>query len=662
MHIPSETDPLIGPARRSKPFYRARPLWIVPFAITAALVRGMTAAPRIEVFTQLACAQIHPHPYNHTVSATSADSLSFHGAPSAPNLPPLWISLEEGEEDPRHLPSRQCMNDPAVQGYAARLQTTMITTMGLLSVLSTGWWGHFGERFGRTKVLAIATLGLFLTDMTFILVSTPGSPLASHGHKLLLISPIIEGSLGGWSTLQSVTNAYISDCTSSGSRASVFSRFAGVFFFGFSMGPALAGWLIRNKIGLAPDAETSVAPVFYIACLCSFLNVLFTLFVVPESLSADKRAAAQASYRVQHSAKGKGRALSGSAPLADNEGASTQEERDEAYADVGVIRTFLSPMALFYPVKLTDASTNKTARDWSLTFMGMGLFATTLATGIFQIKYLYADHVYSLGAEKLSYYISFMGGSRAVFMLALLPLFISTFKPKSKNAGKSTPGKPTKAHLGREIGFDLLVSRLSVMIDIISNVLVVMTPSPTYKVHQLFTDSVSSSASAPTPASSHSLALFVMASGLGCMGSGVIPAVQSLALLIVQARTLVSGGEVTQGKGGEGVGKIFGAFAVLQATGQMILGPMMFGLIYSSTVATYPKAVFAVAACVLVFGLVCLLLAQSPLQTFKKAKRRLADEEEAARGRSRVSKDVWNIDSAPSSSGSSGSSAGPSSL
>lgn len=39
----------------------------------------------------------------------------------------------------------------------------MTTTMGLLSALTTGWWGHFGERFGRTKVLAGSTLGLFLT-------------------------------------------------------------------------------------------------------------------------------------------------------------------------------------------------------------------------------------------------------------------------------------------------------------------------------------------------------------------------------------------------------------------------------------------------------------------------------------------------------------------
>ena len=37
------------------------------------------------------------------------------------------------------------------------------------------------------------------------------------------------------------------------------------------------------------------------------------------------------------------------------------------------------------------------------------------------MKYLYARHSYGWGAEQLSYYISFMGGSRAMFLLFVLP-------------------------------------------------------------------------------------------------------------------------------------------------------------------------------------------------------------------------------------------------
>lgn len=39
----------------------------------------------------------------------------------------------------------------------------MTTTMGLLSALTTGWWGQFGDRHGRTRVITCAVLGLLFT-------------------------------------------------------------------------------------------------------------------------------------------------------------------------------------------------------------------------------------------------------------------------------------------------------------------------------------------------------------------------------------------------------------------------------------------------------------------------------------------------------------------
>ena len=142
----------------------------------------MTLAPRIEIYTQLSC----NNRYHHTEIPTSLSnpnaqsnlpSFYFTLDPSGPQLhphstPALYHNLAfqdvpdpktETEEDPRRLPSARCISDPAVQAGAARLQTIMTTTMGFLSALTTGWWGHFGERHGRTKVLAISTFGLLMT-------------------------------------------------------------------------------------------------------------------------------------------------------------------------------------------------------------------------------------------------------------------------------------------------------------------------------------------------------------------------------------------------------------------------------------------------------------------------------------------------------------------
>lgn len=139
-------------------------------------------ASRVEVFTELSCNQLHDN-YNHTTIAIASTALSYQdsihqsldpvglsfGPLHLPSLPPSQL-LEESEgdgvsegDDPRVIPGKKCVSDPAVQAGAARLQTIMTTTMGALSALTTGWWGQFGERHGRTRVLAISTLGLFLT-------------------------------------------------------------------------------------------------------------------------------------------------------------------------------------------------------------------------------------------------------------------------------------------------------------------------------------------------------------------------------------------------------------------------------------------------------------------------------------------------------------------
>lgn len=119
----------------------------------------MTLAPRVQVFTQLSCNQLYHH--------------QSHNLPIDYSLPPVSDNIYADTTGSYHLlsfdplshvpPGNTCASDPAVQSRAARLQTIMMTTMGIMSALTTGWWGHFGERHGRTRVLAASTLGLLIT-------------------------------------------------------------------------------------------------------------------------------------------------------------------------------------------------------------------------------------------------------------------------------------------------------------------------------------------------------------------------------------------------------------------------------------------------------------------------------------------------------------------
>ncbi|KAI0084119.1 MFS general substrate transporter [Irpex rosettiformis] len=664
---PSESAPLLGSPHTKKPFYRPRPLWLVPFGIVASIVRGMTLAPRVQVFTQLSCNEFYGHDvYDHT-SHSAINVTIAHPSPQSSHVP-LHSSLDpfgpysdrssidivftpsdgllsgtssaasatDDENNPRASPSQKCLSDPRVQSKAAKLQTIMTITMGALSALSTGWWGHFGERYGRMRVLAAATLGLFLTDLTFILVSTPHSIFARYGNVLLVVAPTIEGLLGGWSTLQGATSAYISDCTSDGSRAQVFSRFTGVFYLGFSVGPALGAYLIRHPLFQSPstssgslDGPPPVTSAFYVAAMASFVNLLLVLFIFPESLRKKKT-------------KG---GLQYSAVPCTTAGSENLE--------TSLVKRFFGPLALLAPKKAPRLDGGY-SRDWSLTILSTSFFLYLLAMGIFQIKYLYAEHVYHWTAEQLSYYITFVGGIRAVQLLFIMPYIISTCKPKPKQKepqsvsssvavhhsgspkqhgsvvfAHAKDAKPSLGRLKKEMSFDVLLLRLSLLIDFFSHTLVSLSPADAGQ------------------------ALFVGFTALSSLGSGVQPGVNSLALCILQMRAQASG-QSGNGEGDGGVGRLFGALASLQAVGQMILGPLMFGVIYSSTVANFPKAIFVTAACTLFTALILLSFLRPDVAL--RVKRRVRQDDESERGRSRISKDLGRSSQAfasePSSSGS----------
>lgn len=208
------------------------------------------------------------------------------------------------------------------------------------------------------------------SDLTFILISTPHSIFATHGHKLLIISPFIEGLLGGYSTLQGATSAYISDCTSDGSRAKIFSRFAGVFYLGFSLGPAVGAYLIRHPIFMdggeggtnAHDGVAMVTSVFYVAAVCSFVNLVLVLFVFPESLDKKK--------------------MKGGRCRSDREegfGEGGGEGDGDGFSEQGVLGRFFGPLKLFLPKKI-EFPEGGYHWDWSLTILAVALFGYLLSS------------------------------------------------------------------------------------------------------------------------------------------------------------------------------------------------------------------------------------------------------------------------------------------
>lgn len=129
--------------------------------------------------------------------------------------------------------------------------------------------GGLSDAFGRRPVLILA-LATLAVDYAIMALAT--------GFWLLLIGRLLAGIAGA--TYITAT-AYLADISSPEKRAANFGLIGATFGVGFVMGPVLGGTL----------AAWHITAPFWTAAAFSALNVVFGLFVLPESLTPARRRA-----------------------------------------------------------------------------------------------------------------------------------------------------------------------------------------------------------------------------------------------------------------------------------------------------------------------------------------------------------------------------------
>lgn len=167
-----------------------------------------------------------------------------------PVLPKLIVEFEGGD-------LRQAAMITGVFGFSwALMQFMFQPALGALS-----------DRYGRRPVVLLSNLGLGL-DYIFMALA-PSLAFLFVGR---LISGVTAASV-------STANAYISDITPPEKRAGRFGMIGAAFGVGFILGPALGGWLGNHGLRLP----------FWAAAAFSLANALYGYFILPESLSPEKR-------------------------------------------------------------------------------------------------------------------------------------------------------------------------------------------------------------------------------------------------------------------------------------------------------------------------------------------------------------------------------------
>src|SRR4249920_106385 len=150
---------------------------------------------------------------------------------------------------------------------ASRYGGWLVFCFALMQFVFSPILGGLSDRFGRRPVVLLSNFGL---GLDYVLMALAPSLI------WLFVGRVISGIT---SASVSTAFAYIADMTAPERRAAVFGKVGAAFGAGFILGPAIGG-LLGNVDPRLP---------FWAAAALSFVNTLYGLLILPESLPLDRR-------------------------------------------------------------------------------------------------------------------------------------------------------------------------------------------------------------------------------------------------------------------------------------------------------------------------------------------------------------------------------------
>lgn len=248
LRVPEQNKNEIN-ARTDQPWYR-RPsvFWLLPLFTLATTAFGATIVPKIEIILSIICRQ---HFASHAILPSPMDPIQ--------------------DAEPR-------CQDAQVQALVSTFTKYGNLICGILTALISPRLGALSDRYGRTKMIAITTLGSLLGEIVFLIVAHRPDTLSANW---ILLGYVFDGLGGSFIAALALSYAYASDCTPHAKRNVVFGYYSGCLFAGIALGPLLAAF--------ATELSQNIFMVFYIALACQSLFMFCMLFILPESLSQTRQ-------------------------------------------------------------------------------------------------------------------------------------------------------------------------------------------------------------------------------------------------------------------------------------------------------------------------------------------------------------------------------------
>lgn len=360
--------------------------WLVaPFSLFT-LAFGTTLVPKINLILVLICR-------DHAASMNPMQPMGTHS---------------RRLEDLPSVESPLCRN-PDVQVLVAQFALVCTLLAGISSAFTSPVIGALSDRYGRTRLIVLATLGAFASELLTVAAARMPDVVSV---QWIMFGFVLDGICGSFIAIMAINHAYATDITPPLQRNVVFGFFHGCLFAGIAFGPILGGYITQWS--------GSLVTVFYFAIAAHAVFMLSMLFLVPESLTKERQLAArELPYKI--------------------------------YAPLGVLwpeLTAASPLLRRNLVLLAAADT----------------ISFGVAMGAMTVTILYGELRFGWGNLESSRFLSAVNISRVANLLIGLPVLNRIFRSR---ASSKADGTPTSAVSRGSDALDVGIIRFSFAIELL---------------------------------------------------------------------------------------------------------------------------------------------------------------------------------------------------
>ncbi|KAI0863107.1 MFS general substrate transporter [Xylaria cubensis] len=502
--------------------FRGLPWWKTPTAywlvgpyLIFTLAFGGLIVPKIELIVTLVCR----HYFAEQQTLDSGNIIAIGGS------------------------NPQCNSAP-VQKNVAAFTLVLSALAGGLSAFTAPKLGSLSDRYGRRRLLVVASCGGIVNEI--ITIITAKYPDAVD-YRFLILGSFFDGISGSFTAVSVLGNSYVSDCTPPSKRGVALGYLQACLFTGLAFGPVLAG-----KLAVWTG---SILSIFYIALGCHVFVISFIWFVVPESLSKKRRMAAQEKHQAEQETIQAALPDSVERVFGSRLPAWMASDKLRTWLLILLSANPLAPLKMFVP---SGRENRRLRRNLILLgFIDSVLMSAALGAGTVLI--LYAKFMFNWGTWDSSRFISIVSFFRVLVLLVLFPIVNYFFRVRPLRREQQLSGNfhTDETHSGAD-NLDVWLLRLALLGDLIGVLGYVFV-----RTEELFV-------------------LSAMFTAFGGLASATIQST------------------ITKQMPVERVGSMLGAMGLLHAVSRVI-APIIFDGIYAGTIDKFPQAFVVVLASL--FGL-----------------------------------------------------------